>query len=97
MRACKGQFDGMEPASRARPSAETRAVRPDKREFDAKVAALNGEINGVDERLAALDAQIAEAKKLPPGSAEEQREARATMKSLREQKNALSPTSGRKR
>jgi len=46
----------MEPASRARPSAETRAVgpRPDKREFDAKIAALNGEINGVDERLAAL-------------------------------------------
>ncbi len=29
------------------------------------MAALNGEINGVDERLAALDAQIAEAKKLP--------------------------------
>ena len=38
----------MEPASRARPSAETRAVRPDKREFDAKIAALNGEINGVE-------------------------------------------------
>ena len=54
MQACKGPKAnnyGMEPASRARPSAETRAVgpRPDKREFDAKIAALNGEIYGVDD------------------------------------------------
>ena len=58
-------------------------------EFDAKIVALNDEVQDFNERLSEVDTKIAEAKSSGGDQSEELREARATMKSLRERKDAI--------
>ena len=62
---------------------------PNKSEFDAKIVALNDEVQDFNERLSQVDAKISEAKCSGRNQSEELREARATMKSLRERKDAI--------
>lgn len=62
---------------------------PNKSEFDAKIVALNDEVQDFNERLSEVDAKISEAKCSGGNQSEELREARATMKSLRERKDAI--------
>lgn len=62
---------------------------PDKSDFDAKIVALNDEVQDFNERLSEVDAKIADAKSSGGDQSEELREARATMKSLRERKDAI--------
>jgi len=64
-------------------------ARPDKSEFDAKIVALNDEVQDFNERLSEVDAKIADAKSSGGDQSEELREARTTMKSLRERKDAI--------
>jgi len=64
-------------------------ARPNKTEFDAKIVALNDEVQDFNERLSEVDTKIAEAKSSGGDQSEELREARATMKSLRERKDAI--------
>jgi uncharacterized coiled-coil DUF342 family protein len=64
-------------------------IRPDKTLFDAKIVALNDEVQDFNERLSEVDAKIADAKSSGGDQSEELREARATMKSLRERKDAI--------
>ena len=51
--------------------------------------ALNDEVQDFNERLSEVDAKIADAKSSGGDQSEELREARATMKSLRERKDAI--------
>ena len=51
--------------------------------------ALNDEVQEFNERLSEVDAKIAEAKSSGGDQSEELREARATMKSLRERKETI--------
>merc|ERR1719269_436504 len=64
-------------------------ARPNKSEFDAKIVALNDEVQDFNERLSEVDAKIAEAKSSGGDQSEELREARATMKSLRDRKDTI--------
>lgn len=64
-------------------------ARPNKSEFDAKIVALNDEVQDFNERLSEVDAKIAEAKSSGGDQSEELREARTTMKSLRERKDTI--------
>jgi len=64
-------------------------LRPNKSEFDAKIGALNEDVQEFNERLSEVDAKIAEAKSSGGDQSEELREARSTMKSLRERKDAI--------
>merc|ERR1719206_862433 len=58
-------------------------------EFDAKIIALNNEVQDFNDRLSEVDAKIAEAKSSGGDQSEELREARATMKSLRDRKDSI--------
>ena len=51
--------------------------------------ALNDEVQDFNERLSEVDAKIADAKSSGGDQSEELREARTTMKSLRERKDAI--------
>jgi len=62
---------------------------PNKSEFDAKIGALNEDVQEFNERLSEVDAKIAEAKSSGGDQSEELRDARSTMKSLRERKDAI--------
>ena len=62
---------------------------PDKSEFDAKIVALNDEVQDFNERLSEVDAKISQAKCSGGNQSEELKEARSTMKSLRERKDAI--------
>ena len=62
---------------------------PNKTEFDAKIVALNHEVEDFNKRFSEVDTKIAEAKSSGGDQSEELREARATMKSLRERKDAI--------
>jgi chromosome segregation ATPase len=75
----------------AKPQIDTSkpVARPNKSEFDAKIVALNDEVQEFNERLSEVDAKIAEAKSSGGDQSEELREARATMKSLRERKETI--------
>lgn len=67
----------------------TPSIGPNKSEFDAKIVALNDEVQDFNERLSEVDAKIAEAKSSGGDQSEELREARTTMKSLRERKDTI--------
>ena len=62
---------------------------PNKAEFDAKIRALNDEVQDFNERLSEVDEKISEAKSSGGDQSEELREARATMKSLRDRKDTI--------
>lgn len=64
-------------------------ARPDKAAFDAKIAALNNEVAVFTEKISGVDAKITDAKSSGGDQSDELREARATMKSLRERKDAV--------
>jgi uncharacterized coiled-coil DUF342 family protein len=83
--------DGRAPANEIPPRVESAkpVARPNKSEFDAKIVALNDEVQDFNERLSEVDAKISEAKCSGGNQSEELREARATMKSLRERKDAI--------
>mmetsp|Transcript_1152 Transcript_1152/g.3440 ORF Transcript_1152/g.3440 Transcript_1152/m.3440 type:complete len:492 (+) Transcript_1152:139-1614(+) len=82
--------EGDSEKSKDKPEIPLKAmIRPNKSEFDAKIIALNNEVQDFNDRLSEVDAKIAEAKSSGGDQSEELREARATMKSLRDRKDSI--------
>lgn len=79
----------MEEANETKGIKTDAILRPNKAEFDAKIVALNDEVQEFNERLSEVDAKIAQAKSSGGDQSEELREARATMKSLRDRKDTI--------
>ena len=60
--------------------------KPNKEEFDAKVQKLNDEIAELNNKLSAIDVNIAKTKQTSGGGTDDFSQAKAQMKTLRDQK-----------
>ena len=65
--------------------------KPNKEEFDAKVQKLNDEIAELNNKLSAIDVNIAKTKQTSGGGTDDFSQAKAQMKTLRDQKARVGP------
>ena len=65
--------------------------KPNKEEFDAKVQKLNDEIAELNNKLSAIDVNIAKTKSANGGGTDDFSQAKAQMKTLRDQKARVGP------